>query len=253
MSLEATALLSSVAVFVFTLLTAIAVMVAGYYPSPLLNRAAGYLSLLAALTSGFSIYFSGQAFDAFKRESELKIAAANKGAAEANDRAATLENANLVLRSQVATVEMRAENAGKEVVTLKIKLAEVTKRQTPRNLRIPSDMILSILKTAPPCKAIILYQQADSESALFAMGLQLRLRDAGWQILGFKAIPSSIVYGAGNEDIDFLMRDLAIGFPSDSVQALVRAMNAAAITVGGFGDPKLPDDTLRIIIHPKPS
>jgi len=83
--------------------------------------------------------------------------------------------------------------------------------------------------------------------------LQLRLRDAGWQILGFKAIPSSIVYGAGNEDIDFLMRDLAVGFPSDSVQALVRAMNAAAITVGGLGDPKLPDDTLRIIIHPKPS
>ena len=59
------------------------------------------------------------------------------------------------------------------------------------------------------------------------------------------------MYGAGNDDVDFLLKDLA-GWESDTVQVLVRTLEEAGIRVGAFGRPELPDDTLRILIHPKP-
>ena len=196
---------------------------------------------------------------AVAKQAEANLAGANSRAeeakaisAQANARAAEANERVLKAGKEVAKLQTEAAEARRSLAETEIRLSEVKIRQTPRNLRIPSDMVLSILKNAPPGKAIILYQQADAESALFATGLRLRLGDAGWQILGFKAIPSSIVYGAGNEDIHFVMKDLVNGLQSDSVQVLVKVFNAAAITWGGFGDPKLPDDTPRIIIHPKP-
>lgn len=186
------------------------------------------------------------------RDKDAKIADAVRGSSEANLRAEEAKERAMNTGKEVAKLQTEAADAKRRQAEAEKQLAEVKIRQTPRNLRRPSDMVLSILKTAPPGKAKIWYQQADAESALFAMGLNFRLRDAGWQILEYKAIPSSIVYGAGNQDIDFLMRDLLVIHSSDSLQALVRVLQLAAITWGGLGDPKLPDDTPRIIIHPKP-
>lgn len=191
----------------------------------------------------------------FKVEKDTEIKNLEKGNLILRQDVGILEKSNLKAAKEVATLQIEVADAKRRQAVAETQLAQVTKRLTPRNLRIPSDMVLSILKTAPPGKAIIWYQQADAESALFATGLNFRLRDAGWKILEFKAIPSSIVHGAGNEDISLLMRDLLVlGYESDdSLNALLEVFRSASITWFGLGDPKLPDDTIRIIIHPKPS
>jgi hypothetical protein len=231
--LESASSWANVAVVALTLFAAVAGVLAWHFPSK-----------LSAVKDAALVRFQDEAKVAISL-ADARSAEANEKAAEANERAVNAGKEVVVLQKEAAEARRRQAEAEKQ-------LAEVKIRQTPRNLRIPSDMVLSILNTAPPSKAIIWYQQADAESALFAMGLNLRLRDAGWQILEYKAIPSSIVYGAGNQDIDFLMRDLHVIHSSDSLQALVRVLELAAITWGGLGDPKLPDDTPRIIIHPKP-
>ena len=99
---------------------------------------------------------------------------------------------------------------------------------------------------------MILHQQENRESIVFALELQITFVEAGWQILGGKAIPNSTVYGVGNQDMDFGMRDIPSTFPSDSVQTLWNALDAAGFSMFGFQDPKLPDDMIQLVIHPRP-
>ena len=71
--------------------------------------------------------------------------------------------------------------------------------------------------------------------------------------MGFKAVPSTIEHGASNGDIDFIMRDPASLMRSKLVEPLLEVFKESGITVGGgFVDPKLPDDILKIVIQPKP-
>lgn len=198
-------------------------------------------------------------------QAQKGIALVQTAAAEANARASKLEHHNLDLRITVATLEKQAADAGKDLAGLQIavadakrrqaeaetKLALVSIRQLPRALRIPISKMLSILKTAPPAKVIILYQEADAESSLFADWLRLRLADAGWQILSTKAIHSTTVFGATTQgDIYFVMRDQRAGWSSASIQALNKALREGEMIVSGFSS-NFTDDTVRIVIAPK--
>lgn len=191
-----------------------------------------------ALAKSAAAHANGEAAKANERaeQARARSAEANEKTAAINERALKLESNNLALRSQVANAETQ--------------LAKVTIQQMPRSQRIPSDRVLSILKTAPPGKAIIRYQKADPGSENFASALNMRLRDAGWQILGLNGIPSTTELGASDSDIHLLMRDPAV-WNSDSIQALIRVFDEGAITVIGLGDPNLPDDTTLIMIQPR--
>lgn len=99
---------------------------------------------------------------------------------------------------------------------------------------------------------MILYQQADAESTLFATELTLLLNDAGWQLRGVKAVSSTIERGAGFSDISLGMRDISQYQLHNSIETLQVALSEAGFGADGWFDPKLPDDTLRILIHRKP-
>ncbi len=187
-----------------------------------------------------------QIANATARGEEAKAVAAesNVRAEEAKER--TLNAAKEVAKLQTAAAEAK----GRQAVAEK-RLAEVEIQRMPRSARIPSDRVFSILKTAPPGKAIIRYSKAHPESETFASGLNMRLQDAGWQIVGFSGVPSTSEIGASNSDIHLVYKDPA-GFESDSSQALMRVFNAGSITVMGMGDPRLPVDTTLIIVNPHP-
>ena len=151
----------------------------------------------------------------FKLEKGAEIASASMQAAEAIARAAKLENDNLTLRGTVATLETTAAEAGRKLTLLQAKtaeailrqteaeakLAQVTERQKPRSERVHRQNLVSILKTAPRGKVMILHQQQNRESVLFVLELQTAFQEAGWQILGVKAIPNTnvAVDGVGNQ------------------------------------------------------
>ena len=195
-------------------------------------------------------------------QAKARSAEANEKAAAINERALNLESSNLALRSQVATLETRAESEGKQVAILQtetadakrrqaeaeIKLAQVKKRLEPRGT--PVELIAGILRTAPPAKVIIVRQKGDRDAALFAGPVQEALIMGGWEILESKVVPDITDRGAGQGDMMFWMRSLDI--KSASMRALIRALTEAGFTWSGMSDQALPDDTLRLIIYPKP-
>ena len=181
--------------------------------------------VLAALGAfaGYSVYYFTDEISlqrervAKEKEAELEHFKLEKGAeiASAITRAAKLENDNLTLRGTVATLETTAAEAGRKLTLLQAKtaeailrqteaeakLAQVTERQKPRSERVHRQNLVSILKTAPRGKVMILHQQQNRESVLFVLELQTAFQEAGWQILGVKAIPNTnvAVDGVGNQ------------------------------------------------------
>lgn len=202
---------------------------------------------------------------------KVEIASASARAAEANERAVTLETANLELRKQVGTLEKSNLAASKEVASLQIEVANAKRRQAdaeirlakmatslePRHLRMAMnrERIVSRLKSVPPHKAVILYQQASPESSFFAYTLHSVLLDAGWKPVQSRPVPSTTMYGASVGDIFFLVRKaedpLWLG-RSESFNCLFQVLKEFEFVVsGGSIDPKLPDDIPILIVQPK--
>lgn len=79
-------------------------------------------AVVSALVTASLTYFlwraSNKQQDVIQAESNARIAEAGSTAAQANERAEKLENDNLVLRGQVATLETQAADAGKELAGL---------------------------------------------------------------------------------------------------------------------------------------
>lgn len=150
---------------------------------------------------------------------KVEIATAGARAAEANERAVTLETANLELRKQVGTLEKSNLSAFKEMAGLQIEVANARRRQAdaetrlakvvttlePRHLRMAMnrEQMVKSLKGAPSHKVVILYQETSPESSFFAYTLQSVLLDAGWKSVQARPVPSTTVYGATLGDIFF--------------------------------------------------
>lgn len=121
-------------------------------------------------------------------------------------------------------------------------------------MRKVKDKIVARLKTAPPGEAMILYQDADAETAVFSTELTLVLNEAGWHLRGVRAIPTTIRKGgAGFADISFEMRTIEQFQLHNSIETLQVALSEAGFKADGSFDPTLPDNTLRILIHRNPA
>lgn len=191
-------------------------------------------------------------FQRFKLEKDVEIKNMEKENLLLRKGVGRLEESNLKAAKEVAALQVEIATSKRQQAEAEMKLAKLVMTQQPRNLRIKNELIVSRLKSAPRGKAMVWYQQADPESLLFASSLMGDLQEAGWRNMGHKAVPSTIEHGASNGDIDFVMLDLQV-FQSKSVQVLLEVLRESGFTVGGgFFDTTVPEDTLRIVIQPKP-
>ncbi len=195
------------------------------------NVAVVVLTVLAALSGAFALYFSMKvstvkdvAFDRFKVESATAISLADARAAEANRMAKAIEHDNLTLRGQVANLEIQATTDNERALklesdNLKLQatvatleketavarerqagaerlLAEVSKRMGPRLLNIP--VFREAMKGKPKGKCEIVYWPNDSEAQEYSLqflrwlGAGIDGDGAGWEVLDPKPMAKDL-------------------------------------------------------------
>lgn len=156
-----------------------------------------------------------------------------------------------IRNSELALLQRETAEARLRQTQAELQLAELKKRQEPRG--IVGNIILPILKNAPPGRAIMEYQEGGPEIYLFAVSLWQTLTKAGWKIPEPIGVPSIVKNrGAALAEITFTARRIDdMNDPSTSMGALWKALYAAGYKMGGFANNALPDDTLRILIGPK--
>jgi hypothetical protein len=202
--------------------------------------------VLAAIVS---VVLTAWLWKAGNAETEARIAIANEGAARANERATALENANLTLRGQVATLETSAADAAKDVARLqkeaadakaaqqrvelelatqKTELAkyreraataersllELQHRVADRDLTPIMPSLIAALKSGPKCIVNFDVIANDAEAARFAVQIGRALREAGWE----EESSSNLTYAAFSP---FRGIELFVGPSEQSVLRLV--------------------------------
>lgn len=232
------------------------------------QRAAAILAICSAGLTALNFYYTAEITIERDRLTRVNEAELERFKLDKNREIKTLENENLTRREQIEILEKNNLKAAKEVANLQIEAAEAKRREAeaqtrlakveqskePRSNRFKLDLIVPILEAAPPGKAMVVYTQGNLESHFLAISLQAALQQAKWQNMGFKAVPSTMDYGAASVegDIFFLVKTLS-SWRSESVQALVKALSKSGYTVGGAAeDLELPDDAIRILVQPKP-
>lgn len=209
----------------------------------------------------------------------LNAGTANQNAAKANERAAKAEVGNKKLEIDLANAKNESEKrqttleqeqqktagAQKEAAEAQLALKKyvdaVARRLGPRGVL---DDISAILKKAPPKKIKILYaKEGAGETYLFAAGLQGEISAGGWDVIeGPKAVNMSDFPQARlSADIVVLTSTPQLMFntpdPSTSDGALWTALNELVSKNLIFGtafvqDKSIPEDTLVLIVEPKP-
>jgi hypothetical protein len=217
-------------------------------------------ALIVGVLATYAIVVSGNI-----RDKELKRELKDKDDQIANARGEEAKAVSAEANVRAEEAKERALNAGKEVAKLQTEaavakrrqaeaetqLAKVTKRQEPRSINI--ELIASALKTAPPAKVILLYQQGLPKSANFASMVHQALNKGGWKVLESKAVPVTTTWGYSTQgDMMLMAGDLLLAPMSESIHALMNVFAESAIDIFGTNDAALPENTIRLIIFPKP-
>lgn len=144
------------------------------------NVAVVVLGVLAALAAGFALYFSSRSggmkdaeLERFQNESRTQIATANARVAEANESAGRLENANLTLRSQLATTELQLER-----VRLRLQPRKVDFRRFAAALK----------KSAEKGSVQVLWVPDDTEVYEFADQIMAGVQLGEWSALNISQV-----------------------------------------------------------------
>ena len=206
-------------------------------------------------------------------------ATANEGAAKANERATALENANLTLRGQVATLETGAANAAKDVARLQKEasdakaaqqrvelelaaqktelvkyreraaiaersLLELQEKLAPRQLTPAGEAALIKALAAGAKGEIEIGYAPDLETSLLADNFVRLLQAAGWTTTVIVEVSSPVLGGLNIEVHD-------INNAPQRAKALQDALTGIGIPVRALSISGLPKDKLRLFIGPK--
>jgi len=208
------------------------------------------------------------------KDKDLRIAEAGSDAARANEKARTLEQANLILRndlneaaSKVAGIQKDAAHAQKDAADAKATqqrvevewarqkeraaiaegaLLELQEKLKPRVLSpAQRTRLIDSLKRVPKGPVEILHVEADREAFEFAEQIRNVLRNAGWDT----GVRTSLL-GVNVVGILIAVRDAKTAAPYAT--AIQRSFAAASIELRGAEDAGLPEGTVRIIVGHKP-
>jgi hypothetical protein len=224
------------------------VLAFGIFDNPTANKW-GSVAVDTIITLGVAgeILFSRKAralSEILRIESEEKVAALNKQAADANQMAAEAQERLETLRRQTA----------------------------PRVLN--KDAMLPILTNGPKASVEITYGQEDMDSTMLAWSLRSILTEAAWMCSSLTPRNLADLIKVGGIGIDWRLEAsslpftaiigamrLAQGQPLDTVEektppiiltaALIRGLGTVSRPTGGTEDPSLPEGHLRLFILPR--
>jgi hypothetical protein len=222
--------------------------------------------------------------EAIQKEASARIEEAKSTAAQANERSKFLENSNLILRSDLNTqtgevaglqksaadalmaqqrVEVELSKQRERTATIEIAAADARTKQAEAEERlaqlqkqigargVPVAKILEILRSGPPGKAIMQYQEGSPETKLFAQNLSGWIGRAGWDIpqpTGIPLLPDRLKVSLSN--IFIVNRDGIIRTNSENL--MWKAFIEAGFSIGVIQDEELPeDDVVHILVGPK--
>ena len=160
---------------------------------------------------------------------------------------------------RISETTLAAEQLHKDNLTLQTNLerekiarlqleAKVKKREEPRV--VPDRLIADILLTAPPAEVILQYHEGSPESRNFAADMHEAFLMARWKVLDVQPLASITERGFGRGDFTLVMRNLEDTSPH--MRALEKAIVDAGFKFSGLSNPTLSDNTLRLIINPRP-
>jgi hypothetical protein len=176
-------------------------------------------------------------------------------------------------RRKVAELYERAALAESETAALQIDVADARERQAqaeqliawlrsdkrPRWATFNLLTFIGLLKREQTGKAEILYQTEDPEAALFASHIAEGLGRVGWTVAPPVSIPPSsgqfpnlLLMGANAVGISILVRTIPEGEDGSPFRALLGTLSKMEVLASARPDPALPEDTVRIIVGPKP-
>jgi hypothetical protein len=213
--------------------------------------------------------------DSKGKEAGRQAGIANKAAGDANERATILENVNLTLRGQVATLETQAADATKNVAVLQKsaadakaaqqlvqielarqeekaaiaekQLAELKEALRPRSLTEGQHAALvELLSGDPKGPVIVECVLGDGEGKAFATQIAAAMKEAGWTDGGVDEVSYM------NGDPEGL--EIAVS-KADSAPAYIAHIRSAFRLVGipmeGIADAGIAEGVVRIIVGHK--
>lgn len=210
------------------------------------------------------------------KDRDLRIAEAGSNAAQANEKARTLEHANLILRNdlneaagKVAAIQKDAADAQKDAADAKAAqqrvevewakqkeraaiaeraLLELQERIKPRRISMEQrTRLVEMLKQGPKGPVDIACVLGDGEGLALAGQIDEVLKTSGWLTSGV----SQGVYAGGNPvGVGILVRDARTA-PSYAA-VLQRAFGSVAIPLGGAEKADLPEGKVVILVGSKP-
>lgn len=225
------------------------------------------LIIAAGLT--WAAWKSGKsAQDAIQANADARIEETKAVAAAANERAANLENANLILRSdvnaqtaKVAGLEKDAADAKAAQQRVEIDLAKQQEKTAKAELEVATlkvaiqprrltpeqrTALVKLLSGEPKGMIAVRYPAADFEATAFAHQIIGALQEAGWNLGSVTGMVGSDPVGLG-----IVVRSVATVPPY--VGRLQRAFFSIGIPMGGVEEPRLEEGGVQLVIGHKPT
>jgi hypothetical protein len=230
------------------------------------NRIFIALTIFSALTVLASIaqYFVGNKLaEAYKSDSDLQSTEAKTIGANANERAEKLENENLLLKTNLKTLEIEVAEAKTKQAEAEIKASFAADRVGGRF--IDGIAFTESLKILPKFKGEILYNPEDLEAYTLASSIYISLVSAGWLLRPIRPVLE--------KDADLKLNDTGlpllarVGAFSDGYSGICVFSKKRTKDIVKFStlladalsspisntdeDPKLEEGVIRIIIGPR--
>ena len=190
--------------------------------------------------------------DARITEAGSRAAQAYDSAAKANERAQTLEHDNLTLRTQIATLEERAqqlllqtEKEARRRAEAELKLAGIQAHEPPRSLTAKQvSHFVEALKERPKGTVDIVCVWNNAEAMAFMKEIASLMKTAGWNVKNesrvvFKGTPNGVIIATQSTNNP----------PAASLQ---KAFKFIGFPTHGVVNETVPADEVRLIIGYKP-
>jgi len=191
---------------------------------------------------------------AVRAEANSRTEEARADAAKANERAQALENANLLLREKVATLETASSIHGTELsrqkeLTAKAEkdLLDLKERTQPRRIsQAQHDRITAMLSHSPKGQVQILYISGDREGFDFSNDIAKTLNDAGW----ISEVSGATFGPTAPTGVNLIVRDVRNAPPFAA--AMQQAFFAVGIPLAGTENERFTEGEVRLIVGHRP-